>query len=117
MKICQLTNSTEKQAVTRSILEALPEWFGIPEAREDYITESGDKQFFCAYDADKPVGFLYLKETGTATVELYVMGVLKEYHRQGIGQGTVSKRKRSSRQSRLFFYAGKNCTDGKIRGI
>ena len=41
MKICQLTNSTEKQAVTRSILEALPEWFGIPEAREDYITESG----------------------------------------------------------------------------
>ena len=38
MKICQLTNSTKKQAVTRSILEALPEWFGIPEAREDYIT-------------------------------------------------------------------------------
>ena len=75
MKICQLTNSTEKQAVTRSILEALPEWFGIPEAREDYITESGDKQFFCAYDADKPVGFLYLKETGTATVELYVRGL------------------------------------------
>ena len=86
MKICQLTNSTEKQAVTRSILEALPEWFGIPEAREDYITESGDKQFFCAYDADKPVGFLYLKETGKATVELYVMGVLKEYHRQGISR-------------------------------
>lgn len=53
MKICQLTSSTEKQAVTRSILEALPEWFGIPEAREDYITESGDKQFFCAYDADQ----------------------------------------------------------------
>ena len=49
MKICQLTNSTEKQAVTRSILEALPEWFGIPEAREDYITESGDKQFFWSW--------------------------------------------------------------------
>ena len=35
MKICQLTNSTEKQAVTRSILEALPEWFGIPEASKN----------------------------------------------------------------------------------
>ena len=92
MKICQLTNSTEKQAVTRSILEALPEWFGIPEAREDYITESGDKQFFCAYDANKPVGFLYLKETGTATVELYVMGVLKEYHRQGIGRDLLYRK-------------------------
>ena len=106
MKICQLTNSTEKQAVTRSILEALPEWFGIPEAREDYITESGDKQFFCAYDADKPVGFLYLKETGTATVELYVMGVL-----------AVSASKRSGRQSWILLYAGKNRADGKICGI
>ena len=32
------------------------------------------------------MGFLYLKETGNATVELYVMGIRKEYHRQGIGR-------------------------------
>lgn len=29
----------EKQAVARMILEALPDWFGIPEARENYIRE------------------------------------------------------------------------------
>ena len=34
MEIRQLTDAAEKQAVTRLILEALPEWFGIPEARE-----------------------------------------------------------------------------------
>ena len=63
MKICQLTNSTEKQAVTRSILEALPEWFGIPEAREDYITSTpttkADKQpsgLFVAAGSDSVAG-------------------------------------------------------------
>lgn len=42
--------------------------------------------FFCAYDRNRPVGFLCLKETGNATVELYVMGIRKEYHRRGIGR-------------------------------
>ena len=102
MEIRQLTDAAEKQAVTRlilqiehaeekrticrAILEALPEWFGIPEAREEYIRESAGRIFFCAYDRNRPVGFLYLKETGNATVELYVMGIRKEYHRQGIGR-------------------------------
>lgn len=113
MKICQLTNSTEKQAVTRSILEALPEWFGIPEAREDYITESGDKQFFCAYDADKPVGFLYLKETGTATVELYVMGVLKEHHRQGIGRELFQQAREAAGKSGYSFMQVKTVQMGR----
>ena len=115
MKICQLTSSTEKQAVTRSILEALPEWFGIPEAREDYITESGDKQFFCPYDADKPVGFLYLKETGTATVELYVMGVLKEYHRQGIGRELFQSAKEAAGKAGYSFMQVKTVQMGNTR--
>ena len=113
MKICQLTNSTEKQAVTRSILEALPEWFGIPEAREDYITESGDKQFFCAYDADKPVGFLYLKETGKATVDLYVMGVLKEYHRQGIGRELFQQAREAAGKAGYSFMQVKTVQMGR----
>ena len=86
MEIRQLTDAAEKQAVTRLILEALPEWFGIPEAREAYIRESAGRIFFCAYDRNRPVGFLCLKETGNATVELYVMGIRKEYHRRGIGR-------------------------------
>ena len=58
MEIRQLTDAAEKQAVTRLILKALPEWFGIPEAREAYIRESAGRIFFCAYDRNRPVGFL-----------------------------------------------------------
>ena len=39
-----------------------------------------------SYENDTPNGFLCLKETGKDTVELAVMGVLKEYHRKGIGR-------------------------------
>lgn len=54
MKIKLLTDNAEKQKVTRLILEALPDWFGIPEARENYIAESIDNIFFCAYDGERP---------------------------------------------------------------
>lgn len=32
MKIIEITDTMRKQAITRQILEALPEWFGIAEA-------------------------------------------------------------------------------------
>ena len=83
--IRQLHQPEEKQAITRSILEALPEWFGIPEAREDYIHRSASQPCFAAWEEDTPVGFLCLGETGRATVEVYVMGVVKRCHHQGIG--------------------------------
>ena len=78
MEIRQLTDSLEKQNVTRLVLEALPDWFGIQEAREEYIAESANKVFFCAYDEDRPIGFLCLKETGKDTVEIYGMGFLRD---------------------------------------
>ena len=65
-----IENAEEKRRICRVILEALPEWFGIPEAREEYVSESADKLFFAAMDGENSVGFLCLKETGRDTVEL-----------------------------------------------
>ena len=86
IRIVSVEEATEKQRISRSILEALPEWFGISEAREQYIKESVAQPFFAAVDAEKAIGFLCLKETGKETVELSVMGVLKDYHRRGVGR-------------------------------
>ena len=84
--IREVIQDDEKKKTARQILEALPDWFEVAEAREEYIRGSEGKTFFAAYRDQTPVGFLYLKETGKATVELAVMGVLKEAHRQGIGK-------------------------------
>ena len=83
-----------KQKIVRIILEALPDWFGIPEAREDYIAKSADEMMVAAWIQDCPVGFLCLKETGKDTAELEVMGVLQAYHRQGIGRSLFEAAKR-----------------------
>lgn len=85
MNIVEITDDLEKKSISQNILKALPEWFGIPESMEEYIQDSAGKPFFCARINEKNIGFLYLKQTGNDTVELAVMGVLKEYHRNGIG--------------------------------
>ena len=82
----QITDASQKKAISREILEALHDWFEVDESREQFIAESADQPFFAAIENDKPVGFLWLKQTGKETVELAVMGVLKEYHRHGLGR-------------------------------
>ncbi len=86
MVIQQLKDPSERQKVSRSILEDLPEWFGIPEAREEYIAECAHQQMFCAYDDGNPIGFLSLKETSKDTLELSVLGVFKAFQRNGVGR-------------------------------
>ena len=46
MHIIQIANDEDKKSITRNILEELPEWFGIPEAREEYIRDSAGKSSF-----------------------------------------------------------------------
>lgn len=84
--IKEIKNCEEKKEIARKILEALPEWFGIPEAREQYISDSVNQQFFAAMKAGESIGFLCLNKTGKDTMELTVMGVLKEFHCCGIGR-------------------------------
>lgn len=82
----QIKDSETKKAIARKILEALHDWFEVDESREKYIADCVNWIFLAAKEDDDYVGFLCLKETGDATVELAVMGVLKEYHRKGLGR-------------------------------
>ena len=87
----------EKRAIARTVLEALPEWFEVEESREGYIRDCADWTFLAAKDNDRIMGVLCLKKTGNATVELAVMGVMKEYHRNGVGRKLVEKAKEAAK--------------------
>ena len=113
MTIKKIECDSERSTITRIILEALPDWFGIPEAREEYIADSVGKPFFCAFEGDAPVGFLYLKETGRHTVELAVMGVLKEYHRSGIGRELFEAAKNEAQRQGYSFIQVKTVRMGR----
>ena len=84
--IKHITDADTKRAVARKVLEALHDWFEVDESREKYIAESAGQTFIAAEENNEYVGFLCLKETGRETVELAVMGVLKEFHRKGLGR-------------------------------
>lgn len=116
MMIEQICEKSEKETIVRQILEALPEWFEIPEAREEYISDSREQIMFAAKrDNDKPIGFICLKETGKDTAELAVMGVLKEYHRQGIGRSLFGAAKEIISEKGYSFLQIKTVQMGKYK--
>ena len=112
-QIRNISDADEKMLISRAILEALPEWFGIPEAREEYILASADEPMLAYFEDERPVGFLCLKETGRDTVELAVMGVLKGYHRRGIGRALFDEAKRFAVQSGYSFMQVKTVQMGR----
>lgn len=115
MEIMRINDINKKKEISRKILEALPEWFGIKEARENYIEESTEQIFFGAIDLDEPVGFLCLKETGKDTVELAVMGVVKEHHRQGIGRSLFKEAKKYACETGYTFLQVKTVQMGRYK--
>ena len=99
----QITDKDTKRAIARAILESLREWFEVDESREKYIEECADWIFLADKEDDKYAGFLCLKETGKETVELAVMGVLKEYHRNGIGRALFEKARKTAKEKGYSF--------------
>lgn len=89
----EIKDKQSKRHIARSILEELTDWFEIAESREQFIKDCEEQIFVVAKEAEKEIGFICLKETGKDTVEVAVMGVLKEYHRHGIGRELIKAAK------------------------
>ena len=75
-----------RSELCRSVLEALPEWFGIEEAVEAYVRAVAVLPTF-AVGSD---GFLSLKLHTDAAAEIYVMGVLPGRQGEGVGTALVA---------------------------
>lgn len=94
INIEKVDNNLMKKEICRTVLEALPEWFAKKDGREEYILNCVNEIFFSVGDEGKMVGFLCIKETSKDTVELSVMGILKEYQHRGIGTDLFNEAKK-----------------------
>lgn len=112
ISIEQITDIKEKRCIARTILEDLTEWFEVKESREQYISDCAEWIFLAAKDEGETVGFLCLKETGMATVELAVMGVMKKCHRSGAGRALVDEAKSIAREKGYSFFQVKTVQMG-----
>lgn len=91
MNIQILKTDQNKQEIVDNILHALPKWFGIESAIQDYINDTEAMAFWIAFDNDQPIGFAAVNIHFPNAAEIHVMGVLKEYHRNGIGRMLVEE--------------------------
>lgn len=80
---------TGNGAVAAAILRSLPDWFGIEEATQHYIDYVEAQPTFTAALDGQVVGFLALIEHSPYAAEIYVMAVLPEVHRMGVGRALV----------------------------
>jgi len=73
----------------RKILATLPSWFGIPASVENYVAVADRSPTVIASLESREVGLLTLVRHSRYAAEVYVMGVLPDFHRQGIGQALL----------------------------
>lgn len=99
----RIRDAALKRAIARRVLENLHDWFELDESREQYIRECSDWMFFAAREKDDYAGFLCLKETGRQTVELAVMGVLREHHRKGMGRAMFLEARKAAAEEGYSF--------------
>ncbi len=77
---------SDKGKLCRTVLEALPDWFGIPEAIDHYVAEAEEMPMFAVLADGERVGFASVKKHFATAAEIYVMGILPAHHRRGLGR-------------------------------
>ncbi|MEJ6952298.1 hypothetical protein [Natronospora cellulosivora (SeqCode)] len=91
INIKNVVDPNDKSDICESVLRYLPEWFGIAEAINEYIAGVKDHVFLAVYVGKIAVGFLAIKEHNKFTSEIYVLGILVEFHKQGLGRKLIEK--------------------------
>lgn len=93
MEIIEMFDIKERGQVCESILRKLPDWFSIEKSIKDYIKQSKNLNYTMlgALLNGKYVGFVFSCEVKPNVIEVICMGVIPDYHRQGIGKKLMEK--------------------------
>jgi ribosomal protein S18 acetylase RimI-like enzyme len=98
------TQPTGAGPATRRILATLPTWFGLPASVNDYVAVADRTPTIVASLGGRDVGVATIVRHSEYSAEVYVMGVLPEYHRQGIGRTMLRHAEETlSREGVEFF--------------
>jgi ribosomal protein S18 acetylase RimI-like enzyme len=93
----------DRAALCRGILEALPAWFGIPSAIDDYARAADQLPTYAPRAGLEYVGIMTLREHQGATLELSVMAILPGHHRRGFGRKLIRAAEAHARARDLHY--------------
>ncbi len=97
--------------VCETILRALPDWFGIEEAIVDYAKAVSQLPTLFANVNKIDAGFLAIKQHNPFAAEIYVLGVLPEFHHKGVGRALVQQAETYLRQVGVEYLQVKTLAD------
>lgn len=89
--IKKITDKDLKSKITADVMGGLPEWFNPPESVVEKAVIHREFPFFAAYENDVCIGFAALKIHNKYTADIYNIGILREYHRQGAGHMLIAE--------------------------
>jgi ribosomal protein S18 acetylase RimI-like enzyme len=104
---------TGSGTICREVLTALPQWFGIAQSVNDYIAVADRSPTVVASVGTDDVGFLTLVRHSEYAAEVYVMGVLPQLHRRGIGSHLLEHAERSLAADGVEFLQVKTLSPSK----
>ncbi len=84
--VIYIEDKKQKELISSTILADLPDWFGLPDSTTEYVRCSQELPFWAEIENNTAKGFITLKATSSDTAEIYVMGVLKAIHDNGVGK-------------------------------
>jgi ribosomal protein S18 acetylase RimI-like enzyme len=87
MNITEIKDENLKSQYSNEVLQELPEWFGNENSLCQYASDVRKFPYWAAFDENgKCIGFISIKTHYDLTGDIYVIGILPEYHREGIGR-------------------------------
>jgi GNAT superfamily N-acetyltransferase len=116
MQIDYEIKSLNDGASAERILRALPDWFGIETAILKYCADVITLPTYFAVNAGGDrLGFVSMKFHNEFTADIHVLGVLKEFHRFGIGKALIEHSADAARQRGCEYLmvktVGPSCPD------
>lgn len=88
MKVDIALSDPTPDAVER-LLRELPEWFGIEDALQDYVTSARQLPTYAARRDGTTVGVCLVKRHSDYAAEIYLLAVVRHRHRNGIGRALL----------------------------
>jgi len=89
LSVAQERDGAANRRLLEELTARLPEWFAQSESNRRYAEQAAVLEAWVARLDGRAVGLLLLKRHGSASAEIYWLGVAHDRHRRGIGRALV----------------------------